>query len=139
MTKQEDIADLDFSDWEEASGKEAEALKASSAAVIVKVPIDFENKKFITLYINDMTINDQLGLMEQFLSFDDKGKMTLNMRKFYKAAWTKTVQKSSPPIKWKDVKYYKKAFYPYLKKILPNPFEMAEKDIGGVDEEEENL
>lgn len=130
--------ELDMSDWEQAGYEDLNKLRISREAEKVKVPIDFENKKYVTLFISELPIEDQLTLMEEFITFDSKtNEVKIKFLAYYRKAWAKMVKRSKPPIKWNRAKGYGSKFLSILFDYLPNPFEALSEGPGGISEKDE--
>lgn len=136
--EEEEEEELDMSDWDQASYEDLQILRISREPEEVKVPIDFENKKYITLYISELPIEDQLTLMEEFITFDSKtNEAKIKFLQYYRKAWVRMVKRSKPPIKWNRAKQYGSKFLSILFDYLPNPFEALAEGAGGISEKEE--
>ncbi len=132
---------IDFSNWEKASYEDLAILRVPQEPTKVKVPIDPVKKKYVILAIQELTIEDQLRLMEDFFSVDSKSKsVKFNLLAYYKTTWIKTVKGSDPRITWKQAKYYGKRFLQILMDYLPNPFDLLDEGPAGLTElETKNL
>lgn len=128
--------EIDFSEWTQARTTDLDVLRIKKLPEEVKVPIDYQKKKFITLWLRAMNIDEQLRLLEQFFVYNKKGDVTMKWLPFYRAAWLKMVKDSKPRLDWKTIKYYGPQFLPVLMKYLPNPFAITGDRIGRVSEKE---
>lgn len=129
---------IDFTDWEEANPEDLQILRVRREAEKVLVPLDFENKKYITLFITELPIEDQLTLMEEFITFDSKtNEAKIKFLAYYRKAWRRMVRHSQPKITWNRAKNYGTKFTSILFNYLPNPFEALGEGPGGISEKEE--
>lgn len=130
---------IDYSNWNLASLKQAEAVfRIVDTPEEVIVPIDFEKKLFIKLYIRELPIDEQLRLLETFMTFDKKtGNAKLQWLPYYRSIYPKMVKKTEPPITWKQARFYNKKFMAILLEHLPNPMEMTGEEISGISEKDQ--
>lgn len=136
--EEEEEEEIDFSNWKVASLDEAEAILRNKDTLEEEiVPIDFENELVIKLYIKELPVNEQLRLLETFMTFDKKtGDAKLKWLPYYAAVYTKMVKKTEPHITWKQARFYNKIFMRILMKYLPNPMEMTGDDVSGIPEQQ---
>lgn len=121
--------------WKKATSDDVKRLLRNvETAIPHKISIDDEGKLFITLWIKELPIHEQLDMFELFMVFDKTGAR-LKWRQYYASAYTRMVTKTEPPIKWKDARYYNKKFMKILMEYLPNPFEDEKLSPGGIDED----
>lgn len=126
-----------YDDWEPANYADLDRLKRSNEPRIVKIPIDFENKKCIVFHVQDLTVNDHLDLMENMVSVDPNTKAAkMNLSDYYESCFNRMVTKTNPPLKWKEIKRYNRKFFNMIKKIFPEPVS-AKGTIGGITDDEE--
>lgn len=129
---------IDFSDWELATTKDLDILKVPLEPERVQVPLDFKTKKYINLYIRELTIDEQLRLLEEFFTFDSKtNEAKFKWLPYYRTLYLKMVKKTEPRIEWKEARFYGKKFLAILFRFLPHPFEIALEGPGGISELEE--
>jgi hypothetical protein len=133
--------EIDLSEWGKATHEDLDILRVPEAPQLVKVPIDYQKKLYIVLWIKELTITDQLRLMEDFFELDAgsrkkkrKTRIKFNLYDFYAKVWAKTVKKSEPRIKWQQAKRFGKAFYRILTDYMPNPFDMIGEGPEGLSE-----
>lgn len=132
----EDEPPIDFSEWTQARTTDLDVLRIKKQPEEITVPIDYKNKKYVTLWIRAMNIDEQLRLLEQFFVYNKKGDVTMKWLPFYRAAWIKMVKDSKPRLNWQTIKYYGPQFLPVLMKYLPNPFTITGDRVGNVSEKE---
>ena len=134
LNEDEEIEVDESKGWKQANSADVERLlNVSPKSVEHKVPIDDEGKIFITLFIRDLPITEQLDMLELFMTFDKKGEAKLKWRQYYAHAYIRMVEKSIPNIKWKQARFYNKKFLKVLMDYLPNPFEDEKIVPGGID------
>lgn len=122
--------------WKKANSEDVQRLlKNVDTAVEHKISIDEEGKLFITLWIKELPITQQLDMMELFMTFDKKGEAKLKWRQYYAHAYTQMVVKTEPVIKWKEARFFNKKFLKILMDYLPNPFEDEKMTPGQIDED----
>lgn len=122
--------------WEAANYDDLACIKRPNEPRRVKIPIDFKNKKYILFEVQDLTIDDHLGLMETVFSIDpDTKKAKVNLKAFYQACYARMVVGGNPPLQWKQLKYYNASFFNELKKLFPNP--LSDEKTGGITKDEE--
>ena len=130
--------EIDYSQWKVASLGEAEAILRNTDMLEEHiVPIDHKNELVIKLYVRELPVNEQLRLLETFMTFDKKtGDAKLKWLPYYAEIYTKMVKKTEPPITWKQARFYNKIFMRILMKYLPNPMEMTGDDVSGISDME---
>ncbi len=123
--------------WKQASPEDVQRLLGTSPeAVPHKISIDDEGKIFITLWIRELPITEQLDMLELFMTFDKKGEAKLKWRQYYAHAYTRMVKKTSPSMKWREARFYNKKFMRILMEYLPNPFEEENVSPGHISEDQ---
>lgn len=120
---------IDWDDgWSLAEGGKShdlDILKTPLQTTELKIPIDFENKKFVVFHIRELTTEEQLRMMEEFYQFHQKtGKATMNFLNFYRSIFRKMVKQTKPRIDWRDARLYNKRFLKILMNYLPSPFDI---------------
>lgn len=133
--EQKNIEEIDYSDWTQATREDLNVLRIKTDPDEVIVPIDPVKKKFITLWIRELPIDEQLKLLEVFFAFDSKtGDAKLKWLAYYRNCYIKMVKKSEPNIPWKEARFFNKKFMKVLMKYLPNPLDLSDSQIGGISE-----
>lgn len=134
LDEEEEIEVDESKGWTQASSDDVKRLLGVSLTSDEhKVSIDDEGKIFITLFIKEIPITEQLDMLELFMTFDKKGEAKLKWRQYYAHAYTRMVEKTIPTIKWKQARFYNKKFLKILMEYLPNPFEDEKIAPGGID------
>ena len=88
-----------------------------------RIVIDKEKGLYIILYLKEITVNQQLSLMEQFIAHDEiNDTMKMDYKAYYKRCYEIVVVDSSPTLTWKKVKQFGPEFSKIIHKLLPNPF-----------------
>lgn len=124
------------SGWKPASSADVERLlRTDPTPVEHKVPIDEEGKIFITLWIKELPITEQLDMLELFMTFDKAGNTRLKWKQYYAHAYTRMVVRTEPTIKWREARFFNKKFMNILMEYLPNPFEDDKVVPGHIDED----
>lgn len=122
--------------WTPATSQDVEKyLGTPVTAIEHKVPIDEEAKIFITIWIKELPITEQLDMLELFMTFDKKGEARLKWKKYYAHAFTRMVTKTEPSFRWKEARFFNKKFMKIIMEYLPNPFEDDNLSPGGIDED----
>ena len=130
--------EIDLSDWEQATHDDLKVLEIPQEPEKIFVPIDYEKKKYVTLWIRELDIDSQLRLLEQFFTYDSKtNEAKFKWLPYYRTIYMQMVKKTEPRIEWKQARRYGKKFLAVLMKYLPSPFEMALEGPGGISEFEE--
>jgi hypothetical protein len=131
--KSEVVAD---SDWKIANYADLEVLKPSKDLKVERIPVNYEKKIQLVLYVRQLTVLEHLKLMENFIKADRKtGTAKADLTGFYQVCWSKMVVRTEPPnVTWKMVKRWGRPFFKKIEHIFPKPTEDTE--TGGISKED---
>ena len=127
-------------EWTVANREDTHKLRPLKEPRKVQIIIDKKEKKYIELFICDLTIDQQLTLEESFVTLEQpkgrrgkkKGKqLKVNLKEYYRLAYQKSVVQTNPPnLKWKDIKYFsaKSGVFDKIKAHLPDPLSSEDDD-----------
>lgn len=132
LAEKESQAEIDWEDWTEARGgpksHDLDILRTPETLQEIRIPIDYQKKKFVTFYIRELTTEEQLKMMEEFYQYHQKsGKATMNFLNFYRSIFRKMVKSTRPKIDWRDARFFNKRFLKILMEYLPSPFDLDSK------------
>ena len=123
---EEEEEEIDFSGWKQASHEDLDDIRALKTPKEIKVVLNKEKKIFITVFLKDITADQELVLFETFFTMDDKTKfLKMNWSNYYKKYWAIAVKKTIPSIKYRDLKGYNSRFLGILSNIFPSPFTLG--------------
>lgn len=127
----------DYSDWGTASLRDIkQELGTTKELKELIVPLP-EIKKVIKFYLRELSVSEQLKIIESFYQYDKEGNPRMNYEAYYRNMYMKTVSKSTPPLKWREAKYLGNNFLKILLKYFPTPFEL-ETSMGMSEREKKN-
>lgn len=133
--------EIDYSDWESASLKElAGALGRKldednrPIPTEIVIPIDPVKRTVFRMWLKELSVNELLIELENFYKVDKKsGDAKPQLRQFYSSMYNKMVERSEPPLAWKNARRLGEKFLAILYKHFPNPLTLSK----GLSEEEE--
>lgn len=119
----------DLSDYRSASREElVGAIGRSVDAKEIVIPIDHVKKIALRIWMRELSVNEILMELESFYKQDKKtGEIIPQFRKYYAAMFNKIVERTEPPMVWKNAKKLGEKFLYIIFEHFPNPLKISQK------------